>query len=90
MDYVVVGKEVKGMLVIEFIKMVVFIKCYIGVDDSFDKNINEFFYYYDLIEILVFILKKLVKDVNDLGDNLELIKDVVIICLVYFGIKECM
>ena len=69
MDHVVVGKEAKGMLATEPTKTAVFIKRHIGVDDSFDKNTNEFPYHYDPTEISAFILKKLVKDANDLGDN---------------------
>lgn len=90
MDHVVVGKEAKGMLATEPTKTAVFIKRHIGVDDSFDKNTNEFPYHYDPTEISAFILKKLVKDANDLGDNPEPIKDVVITCPAYFGTKERM
>ncbi len=58
MDHVVVGKEAKGMLATEPTKTAVFIKRHIGVDDSFDKNTNEFPYHYDPTEISAFILKK--------------------------------
>ena len=51
---------------------------------------TNFPYHYDPTEISAFILKKLVKDANDLGDNPEPIKDVVITCPAYFGTKERM
>lgn len=89
-DHVIVGKEAKGMLATEPDKTVVFIKREIGVDASFDKSSNPFPHHYDPTEISAFILKKLVKDANDLGDNPEPIKDVVITCPAYFGTKERM
>lgn len=89
-EHVVVGKEAKGMLATEPNKTVVFVKREIGVDSSFDKTANGFPYHYDPAEISAFILKKLVKDANDLGDNPEPIKDVVITCPAYFGTKERM
>lgn len=89
-DHVIVGKEAKGMLATEPDKTVVFVKREIGVDESFNKQTNRFPYHYDPAEISAFILKKLVKDANDLGDNPEPIKDVVITCPAYFGTKERM
>lgn len=61
MDHVVVGKEAKGISVTEPTKTAVFIKRHIGVDDSFDKNTNEFPYHYDPTEISAFILKSWLK-----------------------------
>lgn len=89
-DRVVVGKEAKGMLPVEPDNTVVFVKREIGIDEAFDKATNKFPYHYDPAEISAFILKKLVKDANDLGDNPEEIKDVVITCPAYFGTKERM
>lgn len=89
-DRVVVGKEAKGMLPVEPDNTVVFVKREIGVDEAFDKSKNKFPHHYDPSEISAFILKKLVKDANDLGDNPEEIKDVVITCPAYFGTKERM
>ena len=79
------GKEAEGMLATEPTKTASIIKRHIGVDDSFDKNTNEFPYHYDPTEISAFILKSWLKDANDLGDNPEPIKDVVITCPAYFG-----
>lgn len=89
-DHVVVGKEAKSMLVTEPDKSVVFVKREIGIDKSFDKSTNQFPHHYDPSEISAFILKKLVQDANDLGDNPEPVKDVVITCPAYFGTKERM
>lgn len=89
-DKVVIGKDAKGMLPVEPGKTVVFVKREIGVDEAFDKNTNRLPYHYDPSEISAFILKKLVKDANDLGDNPQEIKDVVITCPAYFGTKERM
>ncbi|MDE7408309.1 MAG: Hsp70 family protein, partial [Muribaculaceae bacterium] len=89
-DHVVVGKEAKAMLVTEPDKSVVFVKREIGIDKSFDKSTNQFPHHYDPSEISAFILKKLVQDANDLGDNPEPVKDVVITCPAYFGTKERM
>ncbi len=89
-ETVVVGKEAKGMLATEPDKTVVFVKREIGVDESYNKDTNNFPHHYDPTEISAFILKKLVKDANDLGDNPEPIKDVVITCPAYFGTKERM
>lgn len=89
-EHVVVGKEAKGMLATEPSKTVVFVKREIGVDSSFDKTSNTLPHHYDPAEISAFILKKLVKDANDLGDNPEPIRDVVITCPAYFGTKERM
>ena len=89
-DHVIVGKEAKGMLATEPDKTVVFVKREMGVDDSFNKSINRFPHHYDPAEISAFILKKLVDDANNLGDNPEPIKDVVITCPAYFGTKERM
>lgn len=89
-SHVIVGKEAKGMLATEPEKTVVFVKREIGIDASYDKSSNSFPYHYDPTEISAFILKKLVKDANDLGDNPEPIKDVVITCPAYFGTKEIM
>jgi molecular chaperone DnaK len=85
---VVVGKEAKGMLATEPQNTVVFIKREMGIDDSFDKSKNHFPHHYDPAEISACILRKLVKDANDLGSNPEPIKDVVITCPAYFGTKE--
>lgn len=87
-DNVIVGSEAKGMLAVEPQNTVVFVKRSIGVDEDFDKSSNKFPYHYDPSEISAFILKKLVQDANDLGDNPEPIKDVVITCPAYFGTKE--
>lgn len=89
-DNIIVGKEAKGMLATEPDNTVVFIKREIGVDESYDKSSGKFPYCYDPTEISALILKKLVKDANDLGDNPEPIKDVVITCPAYFGTKERM
>ena len=89
-ERVVVGKEAKEMLASEPENTVVFVKREMGVDASFDKATNQFPYHYDPAEISAFILKKLVKDANSLGDNPEPIKDVVITCPAYFGTKERM
>lgn len=87
-DKVVVGAEAKGMLATEPQNCVSFIKRSIGVDADFDKSTNKFPYHFDPSEISAFILKKLVQDANDLGDNPEPVKDVVITCPAYFGTKE--
>lgn len=89
-DKRIVGKEAKGMLATEPQNTVVFVKREIGVDASYDKTSNRFPYHFDPTEISAMILKKLVKDANDLGDNPEEIKDVVITCPAYFGTKERM
>ena len=89
-ERVVVGKEAKEMLASEPENTVVFVKREMGVDASFDKATNQFPYHYDPAEISAYILKKLVKDANNLGDNPEPIKDVVITCPAYFGTKERM
>lgn len=89
-DNIIVGSEAKGMLVTEPQNTVVFVKRSIGVDADFDKTSNKFPYHYDPSEISSLILKKLVQDANDLGDNPEPIKDVVITCPAYFGTKERM
>lgn len=89
-EQVIVGKEAKGMLATEPDKTVILIKREIGVDEAFDKNSNKFPHHYDPTEISAFILRKLVKDANDLGDNPEPVKDVVITCPAYFGAKERM
>lgn len=85
---VIVGKEAKNMLPVEPEKTVSFIKRQIGVDAAFDKATNTTPYHLDPAEISALILKKLVQDANDLGDNPEPIKDVVITCPAYFGNKE--
>ena len=87
-QHVIVGKEAKGMLATEPDKTVVFVKRQIGIDEAFNKATNNFPYHYDPSEISAFILKKLVKDATDLGDNPAPIKDVVITCPAYFGTKE--
>lgn len=87
-QHIIVGKEAKGMLVTEPDKTVVFVKREIGVDEAFDKTSNKFPHHYDPSEISALILKKLVKDANDLGDNPEPINRVVITCPAYFGTKE--
>ena len=84
----IVGKEAKNMLPVEPEKTVSFIKRQIGNDEAFDKNRNTTPYHCDPVEISALILKKLVQDANDLGDNPEPIKDVVITCPAYFGNKE--
>lgn len=87
-EQVVVGKEAKGMLATEPDKTVILIKREIGVDESFDKANNNLPHHYDPSEISAFILRKLVNDANNLGDNPEPIHDVVITCPAYFGTKE--
>ncbi len=84
----IVGKEAKNMLPVEPEKTVSFIKRQIGNDEAFDKSKNTTPYHCDPVEISALILKKLVQDANDLGDNPEPIKDVVITCPAYFGNKE--
>lgn len=84
----IVGKEAKSMLPVEPEKTVSFIKRMIGNDEAFDKTKNTTPYHRDPVEISALILKKLVQDANDLGDNPEPIKDIVITCPAYFGNKE--
>lgn len=84
----IVGKEAKNMLPVEPDKTVSFIKRQIGNDEAFDKTKNTTPYHCDPVEVSALILKKLVQDANDLGDNPEPIKDVVITCPAYFGNKE--
>ncbi|MBE6306178.1 MAG: Hsp70 family protein [Bacteroidaceae bacterium] len=84
----IVGKEAKNMLPIEPEKTVSFIKRQIGNDEAFDKTKNTTPFHCDPVEISALILKKLVKDANDMGENPEPIKDVVITCPAYFGNKE--
>ena len=86
----IVGNEAKGMLSTEPQNCVSFVKRSMGVDADFDKSSNKFPYHMDPAEISALILKKLVKDANDLGDNPEPITDVVITCPAYFGTKERM
>lgn len=86
----IVGKEAKNMLPVEPEKTVAFIKRMIGNDKAFDKATNTTPYHCDPVEISALILKKLVQDANDLGNNPEPIKDVVITCPAYFGNKERM
>ena len=87
-DDIVVGREAKAMLTSEPEKTVSFIKRQMGVDEAFDKSSNTTPYHFDPSEISAMILKKIVKDANDLGDNPTPIKDVVITCPAYFGNKE--
>lgn len=87
-EQVVVGKEAKGMLATEPDKTVILVKREIGVDEAYDKTKNKFPHHYDPSEISAFILRKLVDDANNLGDNPEPIYDVVITCPAYFGTKE--
>lgn len=89
-DKIIVGQEAKGMLATEPQNTVSFVKRSMGVDADFDKATNKFPYHYDPSEISALILKKLVQDANDLGDNPEPVKDVVITCPAYFGTKERM
>ncbi|MBE6176389.1 MAG: Hsp70 family protein [Rikenellaceae bacterium] len=84
----IVGKEAKNQLPVEPEKTVSFIKRQIGNDEAFDKSKNTTPYHCDPVEISALILKKLVQDANDLGENPEPIKDVVITCPAYFGNKE--
>lgn len=87
-EQIVVGKEAKNMLSTEPDKTVILVKRDIGVDEAFDKNSNKYPYHYDPCEISAFILRKLVNDANNLGDNPEPVYDVVITCPAYFGTKE--
>ncbi len=89
-DKTIVGQEAKGMLATEPQNCVSFVKRSMGVDADFDKATNSFPYHLDPSEISALILKKLVQDANDLGDNPEPVKDVVITCPAYFGTKERM
>lgn len=89
-DKAIVGNDAKGMLATEPQNCVSFVKRSMGVDEAFDKSKNNFPYHYDPSEISALILKKLVKDANDLGDNPQDVKDVVITCPAYFGTKERM
>lgn len=84
----IVGKEAKTMLPVEPEKTVSFIKRMIGNDEAFDKSRNTTPFHRDPVEISALILKKLVQDANNLGENPEPIKDVVITCPAYFGNKE--
>ena len=84
----IVGEEAKNMLPVEPEKTVSFIKRQIGNDEAFDKSKNTTPFHRDPVEISALILKKLVKDANNMGDNPEPIKDVVITCPAYFGNKE--
>ena len=84
----IVGREAKNMLPIEPDKTVSFIKRQIGNDEAFDKSKNTTPFHCDPVEISALILKKLVQNANDLGNNPEPIKDVVITCPAYFGNKE--
>lgn len=89
-EKIIVGQEAKGMLATEPQNTVSFVKRSMGVDVDFDKATNKFPYHYDPSEISALILKKLVQDANDLGDNPEPVRDVVITCPAYFGTKERM
>lgn len=89
-DKTMIGSEAKGMLATEPQNCVSFVKRSMGVDADFDKSTNKFPYHRDPSEISALILKKLVQDANDLGDNPEPVKDVVITCPAYFGTKERM
>lgn len=89
-EKIIVGSEAKGMLATEPQNTVSFVKRSIGIDADYDKSSNRFPYHFDPSEISALILKKLVKDANDLGDNPEPIKKVVITCPAYFGTKERM
>lgn len=89
-DKIIVGQEAKGMLATEPQNTVSFVKRSMGIDADFDKATNKFPYHFDPSEISALILKKLVQDANDLGDNPEPVKDVVITCPAYFGTKERM
>lgn len=84
----IVGKEAKNQLAVEPEKTVAFIKREIGNDEAFDKTKNTTPMHLDPVEISALILKKLVQDANNLGDNPEPITDVVITCPAYFGNKE--
>ena len=76
-EKIIVGQEAKGMLATEPQNTVSFVKRSMGVDADFDKTTNKFPYHFDPSEISALILKKLVQDANDLGDNPEPVKDVV-------------
>ncbi len=89
-DKTIVGQEAKGMLATEPQNCVSFVKRSMGIDEDFDKATNKFPYHLDPSEISSLILKKLVQDANNLGDNPEPVKDVVITCPAYFGTKERM
>ena len=89
-EKIIVGQEAKGMLATEPQNTVSFVKRSMGIDADFDKTTNKFPYHFDPSEISALILKKLVQDANDLGDNPEPVKDVVITCPAYFGTKERM
>ena len=89
-DKFIVGSEAKSLLALEPQNTVSFVKRSMGIDEDFDKSHNRFPYHYDPSEISAMILKKLVQDANDLGDNPVPIKDVVITCPAYFGTKERM
>ena len=84
----IVGEEAKILLPVEPEKTVSFIKRQIGNDEAFDKSKNTTPFHLDPVEISALILKKLVKDANNMGENPEPIKDVVITCPAYFGNKE--
>jgi molecular chaperone DnaK (HSP70) len=85
-----IGEEAKRMLPVEPEKTVACVKRLIGNDEAFDKTKNTTPYHRDPVEISALILKKLVQDANNLGNNPEPITDVVITCPAYFGNKERM
>lgn len=96
LENIIVGEEAKNMLVAEPESTIAFVKRSMGKDDE-NGNPERFEFHGKLLspeEISSKILKKLVKDANDelknngvIGND-ETIKDVVITCPAYFGMRE--
>ncbi len=95
-DNIIVGEEAKNILVSEPESTIAFVKRSMGTDDEKGKPVRFNFHGIDISpeEISSKILKKLVNDANEelrndglLNDDEE-IKDVVITCPAYFGMRE--
>jgi molecular chaperone DnaK (HSP70) len=86
-DTVDVGEEAKSMMADEPENTVSFIKYSISDDMAYERP-TKFPRGLEPIEILAYILKKIVKDANDRFQYPEPVKDVVITCPAYFGSKE--
>lgn len=96
LDNIIVGEEAKNMLAAEPEHTIAFVKRYMGTDDE-DGTPTRFDFFGQAIspeEISSKILKKLVKDANEelqtsgILNEGEEIKDVVITCPAYFGMRE--
>jgi len=88
-DEVLVGEPAKEYSKLEPENTVTFIKRQMSRDEAFEKP-TKFPKGLTPTEISAYILKKIVKDVNDKGQYPEPIKKVVITCPAYFGEKERM